>query len=88
MTHGQDFQFMLYLEEHSKENTVWRIAKPEICKTDCKIFGCNFLHSNLNAQVPAREILEVLAVLYSSTVTNIEGNSVPALQESSSEHNH
>lgn len=88
MTHDQDFQFMLYLEEHSKENTVWRIAKPEICKPDCKIFSCNFLRSNLNAQVPARELLEVLAVLYNSTITNIKWSSVHALQESSSEHNH
>lgn len=56
MAHDQDFQFTLYLEEHSEENTAWRIAKLEICKPDCKIFGCNFLSSRLDAQVPAREI--------------------------------
>lgn len=88
MAHDQGFQFMLYLEEQSKENTIWRIAKPEICKPDLKIFGCNFLPFHLNAQVPAREVLWVLTVLYNSTVTNTKLSSVHALQENGLEHNH
>lgn len=88
MAHDQDFQFMLYLEEPSEENTVWGIAKREICKPDCKIFGCNFLPFHLNAQLPAREILEVLTVLHFSAITNIKWSSIHALQESGSEHSH
>lgn len=63
---------MMYLEEHSVENTVRRIAKPEICKTDFKIFSCDFPAFQLNAWVATEELLYLLAVVYSWSVINIK----------------
>lgn len=79
---------MMYLEEHSVENTVRRIAKPEICKPYFKNFSCNFLAFHLNAWVPGKELLYLLAVVYNCTIINIKSSSVHALQESGLQHNH
>lgn len=78
---------MMYLEEHSLENTVQRIAKPEICKPDFKIFSCNFLAFHLNARVPTKEVSYAQAVVRNCAIINTKSGSIYALQESSLEHN-